>query len=681
VTLLDLAKDKFKSRELTTAEKELFTKTELGQAASALAPEDKDNDPGNVNKWPNLASRTIQAECLTLLCTDKEIAKRVGHRGIELYGVRIEGLLDLEFAEIPFPFQTWKCAFVDNINLRHAHLPAVYFQRTRVKDLLADGIEIDGWFFFRDKSRANGEVNLTGAKVGGGLEFTDAEFIHPNLTPTNNDTGKQIVGSTAFTATTAKIDGSIYFVRAKAEGEINLVAATIGGNLECDQAEFVNPIQAVPGPDGSKGSVGGLALSASGAKIGGDVYLRKGFKAQGEVNFGNAKISGNLECTRAELENVGGKALSAGAVNVAGAIFLRDALKVLGEVNIIGGNVGASLECDGAEFSAPGGYALNAERCMVKGNVFLRNQFKDGQWQIATVDGKINFLGSEIGSYFVWAPERVTENTSLDFRSAKVGTLRDYRNWPSKKQLFLDGFVYQRIDDSSPTDAKSRIQWLNRQPEDSFLPQPYEQLALVLKNMGHEGRARAIMVEKNCAYARAFAKNLQQKKWWHKIPQKIWARISKQEWWWYNVLGRLNGYGYKPWRAFFLSLAVIFLGWGLFHFGYTRNLILPERDNAFRKNVFGHVVTAKNIPQKHRLSKSYPKFNALAYSLESFVPLLKLDQSANWTPNAHNGRVFFLWGLHLNAGTLLRGYLWFHIIIGWILTSLWIGGLTGLVKT
>jgi hypothetical protein len=35
----------------------------------------------------------------------------------------------------------------------------------------------------------------------------------------------------------------------------------------------------------------------------------------------------------------------------------------------------------------------------------------------------------------------------------------------------------------------------------------------------------------------------------------------------------------------------------------------------------------------------------------------------------------------LKSGSLLRCYFWFHIIAGWILTTLWVGGLTGLLKT
>ena len=85
---------------------------------------------------------------------------------------------------------------------------------------------------------------------------------------------------------------------------------------------------------------------------------------------------------------------------------------------------------------------------------------------------------------------------------------------------------------------------------------------------------------------------------------------------------------------------------------------------------------------QRRISNDYPKFNALVYSLESFTPLLKLDQSANWTPNANRGaHLPHMASWTVTTGDLLRIYLWIHIITGWVLTSLWVGALTGLVKS
>jgi hypothetical protein len=95
----------------------------------------------------------------------------------------------------------------------------------------------------------------------------------------------------------------------------------------------------------------------------------------------------------------------------------------------------------------------------------------------------------------------------------------------------------------------------------------------------------------------------------------------------------------------------------------------------------------------------YPKFNAFIYSLETFVPLVKLGLDEYWMPNANRGQDLHILRRKrtgevrlpstreagklsaLKVGSLLRCYYWFHITAGWVLTTLWVGGLTGLLKT
>src|SRR5438034_1243123 len=573
-TLLDLAKTKFAPRELTHAEEKVFMSTELGEPASALTGDDKQDDPANAANWPD--ARVVHAECLAWLCTDREASSRVTFRGIQIYGMRIDGKLDLEFAQAPFPFWTWKCAFTNEIVLRHAHFPALYLQFTHVKSIDADGAKIDGNIFLRDHFKAGGEVRLLGA--------------------------------------------------------------TIGGNLECNGAQLTNPK--------------GMALNADGAKINGSVYLRNGFSAQGEVNLIGATIGLNLDCEAAQLSNPKGMALNADGAKINGGLYLRRGFKAIGEVDLIRAAIGGDLDCDGAELFNPDGYGLNADRSTIDGGVYLRSHFK--------ADGGVGFFATQIKSQLNCYNSLPAEHTWFELRSAKIGTFRDEeKSWPGEGKLFLDGFTYDRISEDSPLTAQSRIEWLHRQPHHKFLPQPYEQLASVLRNMGHEREARRVMIQKNQDHAN-------------------FTKRFSQEWWWYNVFGRLIGYGYAPSRAFFISLGMILLGWGLFRLGFIKNLILPADENGYEKDESGKFVRKD---RERTISDDYPKFNALIFSLESFTPLLKLDQSSNWAPNAKCGAALHFWRVHLTTGSLLRVYLWFHIMAGWVLTSLWVGALTGLVKT
>jgi hypothetical protein len=344
--------------------------------------------------------------------------------------------------------------------------------------------------------------------------------------------------------------------------------------------------------------------------------------------------------------------LLADGAKIDGSVFLRNHFKAEGEVRLIGATIGGNLECDGAQLSNSNGKALNIERAKIGGCVFLRNGCK--------AEGEVRLLSATIGKGLIIHGLLEPEKTILNLRFANAATvLDDEASWPKAGNLFLDGFRYERFDEISPLDAKSRKNWLRRQPKERFLPQPYEQLAAVLRQMGHDRGARLIMIEKNRERAR-------------------FTRFPRQGWWWYNFFGRIIGYGYAPWRAFVMSAAMIVLGTVLFGYGFSHGLISPTKENAYEKSPNGQFVL---VNEKRKVADDYPVFNAFVYSLESFTPLLKLDQSASWTPNANRGEVRRVWVWEATAGEWLRRYLWFHIIAGWVLTTLWVGAVTGLVKS
>jgi hypothetical protein len=145
----------------------------------------------------------------------------------------------------------------------------------------------------------------------------------------------------------------------------------------------------------------------------------------------------------------------------------------------------------------------------------------------------------------------------------------------------------------------------------------------------------------------------------------------------------LVGFGYRPGRAFGWSLLVIALGWLFFQLGDDWKLFTPTGDKAYVVQKDG---TRKFINGRPQISEDYPKFNAFMYSVETFVPLLKLGIGEHWAPNANFGAtlsrgMLVKIGFPRNYGSLLRCYMWVHIISGWVLGTLWIGGLTKLLKT
>jgi hypothetical protein len=203
--------------------------------------------------------------------------------------------------------------------------------------------------------------------------------------------------------------------------------------------------------------------------------------------------------------------------------------------------------------------------------------------------------------------------------------------------------------------AEFQLGWLQCQPQQRFLSQSFDQLAGVLRKMGYEEDAKKVMIAKNDSEAKH-------------VPLRF-NRIG--DWIWFKIIGPFIGYGYKPWNALLMSFGIVIIGTALFRIGFRKGIVTPTSEAAYG-TVAGWT---------HQLSESYPKFDAFIYSLETFVPLVKLGIGEHWTPNANLGRSLRLGFFSLRTGSLLRAYLWFHIIAGWVLTTLWVGGLTGLVKT
>ena len=658
-----LAQSKFGS--LNEAEEKLFWAVAKGEIADYRVKSGEENDPANADKWSE--SRVLKASRLEWLCTDAHAIALVTRFGIAVVGARVEGELDLSFSKILFPLKLDRCAFQSKINTPYAQMCLLSLEGSHTRAIIADGLKVEGSLFLRDGFKAEGEVRLHTATIAGNLECEGAHFAQSDARALIAD-GLKVEGSVllrkgfmaegevrllggtiggnldcngglfintkakALSADALRVQGSAFLGNGfKAKGEVSLRGATIGGSLYCDGGEFANG--------------NGKAFSADRLKVHGSVTLRKGFKAEGEVRFLGAAIGGNLSCIGGCFINQGARVLSGDGMKVEGNVFLREGFETRGEVFLNGAMIGGDIDCLDGQFINPNARALSADGVKIGGGVFLRKGFK--------AEGEVSLVSAEIGRYLLWTEINPTSSVSLNLSSAKVGTLLDDEaSWPRKGRLILDGFDYGAIDAHAPANADNRIKWLQRQPDRVFHPQPYEHLAEVFRRKGQDEDAVKVLIAKNKERAR------------HSKP-------FRQGWWWYYLFGRLIGYGYRPWRAFWASAAIVFIGALVFGQNYP-NLITPTKKEAY--------ASVENAGF-HRLSDDYPTFNALLYSLETFTPLLSLSQKEYWMPNANHGDLIKWRSFTMRTGGLLRFYLWFHIIAGWTLTTLWVGGLTGLIKT
>ena len=133
---------------------------------------------------------------------------------------------------------------------------------------------------------------------------------------------------------------------------------------------------------------------------------------------------------------------------------------------------------------------------------------------------------------------------------------------------------------------------------------------------------------------------------------------------------------------------IIIMGWFLFWAGSDScaGVITPINRFAYPKD---ENRTAGEV------AEDYPKFNALIYSLDVFIPLVDLNQVRYWLPNVKKkvkssksktyikltSRKFSRWFLSkLTNRKFLRCFFWFQILVGLVLTLLFVAGLTGLVR-
>lgn len=434
-----------------------------------------------------------------------------------------------------------------------------------------------------------------------------------------------------------EVRGGVYLRAAEISGEVNISESRLGGNLECDGA--------------SLRASSGFALNARAIEV--RNVLARGATIHGGMNLTGARLAADLDCTGATVTASEGVAIDAAEVENGGGISLRRA-RVDGEVRIAASLIGGDLDCTGAVLDRPGGKALDISRTTVKGAFFLRH------------DARIN--------------------GTLDLTGALIGTIHDEPAcWPKTGDLLLNRCRYDAFIDG-PVDARSRLDWLARQyPErwgKDFWPQPYEQLASVFQEMGHDEDARAVLIVKERLQRRA-------------------RRTRAESPLWRAVLGLKDGilavtvlYGREPlltiaWLALFWAVGVALFGHsarvGAFMPNSAVVLRSPEwtlcglrtdeerflvstRQTATGRAEEGQTQLSCFLAQWE--ASSYPTFNPWTYSLDTLLPVLDVGQKSFWRPNPSQP-----------GGKAAIGYFYFQSIVGWALSLLAVAGFSGLVKS
>ena len=193
-----------------------------------------------------------------------------------------------------------------------------------------------------------------------------------------------------------------------------------------------------------------------------------------------------------------------------------------------------------------------------------------------------------------------------------------------------------------------------------YITQPYTQLASVYRAIGQDEQANTVLV--------ARAQRL----------GELAPAFSAQALW-YRYFGRLIGYGYEPFRAIKIGLVIIVMGAVIFSVGARRHLMAETK-------LAEQVLSSEAQPGL--VSPTYPRFNAIVYSLDVFLPFVDLNQVCYWIPGEKPSKprkarncLMHLGPYSLKWSTVLHSYLWFQTLAGWTLCTLLAAAVTGIVQS
>jgi hypothetical protein len=531
--------------------------------------------------------------------------------------------------------------------------------------LQADSVTVAGPMFLRDGFQARGALYLVGARLGQSLDLRGAVV--------DESTGPAVVASSA------EVKGSVYMnagidadgalVPFRARGGVVLAGAKLG-SIDASGAVFENP--------------DGWALDLATAEVTGNAAFVPAVAPGGEtlpvsVLGGVALIAATvgrvLNFSGAKIVNEHGYAVFADALEVRGAAFFRAGFEAIGGLNLLGASVGQSLDLSSARLVGPGRDALTAEAMAVKGSVHMGPGGVGDETEAFRAVGTVNLTGARVGDSLALVDALLEQDPlvltalggaaralvldgadiggdlilglstppqgDVSLVRARAARLHDLETaWPAAPhRMHLDGFVYDGFREGAPLEVEKRMDWLWRQDPDrvkrrpwsggagvsGVVTQPFEQLAAVYERSGDDKSAREVRIRKQRAI-------------------RDYGNVRSRERLWSRFLDWAMLYGYAAYRSLILGVILLVLGTVIFWAAHDAGALRATTDPA-------------------------APFQPFVYSLDTLAPIIDLGQEATWAPDGAK-----------RWGDWVQRYLWLHIALGWIVTTLAVAALTGLVR-
>ena len=146
-------------------------------------------------------------------------------------------------------------------------------------------------------------------------------------------------------------------------------------------------------------------------------------------------------------------------------------------------------------------------------------------------------------------------------------------------------------------------------------------------------------------------------------PMSRWRRFMDR------VLDWTIGYGYRPGRSVTYLAAIALIGTIVFGYAQGTDAMVPA-DNTLAK---AYRANPASLPP------GYPPLVFPVYSLDVLLPIIDFQQDSKWRPD-RAARMTWLGIEHVPIGWIALVWSWFQIALGWILSTLLVGSVTGLIR-
>src|SRR5208282_5779784 len=180
---------------LTPPEEEIVRAANEGRLADFTVRDGGDssaNDPKEGGKWG--PERTIRAEIIYDLAVGANPGWQTHAKGVQVAGAKVVGTLDFQGAKISRPLVLVKCYLSEPMILIDATAPTISLYGCHVAEISAFRLATSGSVFLNKGFTAERGVELYAAHIGGDFDCDGGTFINPEGPALFAD-GLEVLGS------------------------------------------------------------------------------------------------------------------------------------------------------------------------------------------------------------------------------------------------------------------------------------------------------------------------------------------------------------------------------------------------------------------------------------------------------------------------------------------------------